>query len=214
MEIEAKFIAKSNSALLPYRSYPSLGDFRFGAITRELVRDEYIDTADQAVYRAGYALRIRQIGGQHWITLKARESAAAQYSARQEYQFPVRNPWQVHSWVHATARYHVQQAIGNQPLLSQFILQQERLVRPIQTSSGTAIIALCSLDDVRVIWQQRELDRFAVIELELTQAGNIVQLELLMALFAQDRNLQSVNVGKLGRARRAVQAAQQQAAAA
>ena len=87
-------------------------------------------------------------------------------------------------------------------------------MRPIQTSSGTAIIALCSLDDVRVIWQQRELDRFAVIELELTQAGNIVQLELLMALFAQDRNLQSVNVGKLGRARRAVQAAQQQAAAA
>src|SRR3954447_13081647 len=58
------------------------GAITIGAVDAETIGDTYLDTADWRFHRAGYALRLRRIGGAAEATLKALVPAADGLSRR------------------------------------------------------------------------------------------------------------------------------------
>ena len=62
-----------------------LGRLRFEPLTEQHLRDTYLDSAEWGVLRAGFALRIRQLGAQAEATLKSLRSARTDYADRQEF---------------------------------------------------------------------------------------------------------------------------------
>lgn len=75
MEIEATLIicsADPREAARKIAALTSIGNYRLQAQDSQTIHDLYFDTPDTALKTRNLSLRIREIGGKKWITLKGR----------------------------------------------------------------------------------------------------------------------------------------------
>ncbi|MBL7009415.1 MAG: CYTH domain-containing protein [Planctomycetes bacterium] len=145
---------------------------------RCLVVDHYLDTLDLDVYRAGWALRLRDRGTRQVLTLKACEAVGADgLAVREEIEEEI-------EWAPDRAWAFDQTALGGRlpglslgkPLTELFELRQERRVYDL--SDGEQLWVELSCD--RVQWIRRDgLQSANTLELELKQ-GDLEGLRTLL----------------------------------
>jgi len=85
-EIEAKFIVPDEATLQKLLEMRELGRFRLEPGPTKQVSDSYRDTADRAIYRGGYACRIRRQDDKQIATLKGLSRAEGAVHERAEHE--------------------------------------------------------------------------------------------------------------------------------
>jgi inorganic triphosphatase YgiF len=137
-EIEAKLAAPDAASLASLPGVALRAGFLVGEIERRIVHDHYLDTEDLHLYRAGWALRLRDLGTRQLLGLKELTPARGGVSEREEREEPV--TWSPRSgWAIPAA------ALGGEPVrLAQgapfqrlFTLRQDRAAFPLAGAGGT-----------------------------------------------------------------------------
>ncbi len=148
MEIEAKFIVPDQTALQSLLDMRELGGFRLQPGPTKQVRDSYRDTADRAIYRGGYACRIRSKGGQRIATLKGLGGAAGAVHQRAEHEVTLDAGEAPADWPASPARELALNLSRGERLTELFSLSQQRHKRTV--SEGDRLAAELSLDVVEM----------------------------------------------------------------
>ena len=154
-----------------------LGSWRLGPFTTEVVADEYYDTPDGRVARAGYALRFRQNDAKRMLQLKSLTPAAGALHRRREIYLPTTAPTSPKKWPDGPEKRFLLTMLDNHPLVSLFGIHQRRHVASVLDESERPF-ALLSLDEVR--WRVGERERRAwELEVELLPQGDEARLRAL-----------------------------------
>lgn len=168
--------------------------------------DHYLDTADGALARAGWALRLRTGGeADGVVTLKslrrlepapdAEGGAAGALHERDEVEAPGIGP-DPEAWPPSDARELVRTIAAGAPLEELVTIRQTRGRRNYGHDGSRVEL---SVDDVTVIAGEREVERFAELEVEL-RAGDPVALGQLAVLLSEIEELVPAETSKLERA--------------
>lgn len=224
LEIEAKFALDDPAAAESLAGAATLGDgIALGDAREQVDHDDYADTLDLALLRAGWALRHRTrfvAGADGWpsvvhlVTLKQLASAAraaagdgpAGVQARIEHEGPVVGaPFDPLGWPPAV-RAAAEAAVGGPlPALHElFTLAQQRRVRPVALD-GAAVGEL-SIDAVRVHLAggaRRGADavaRFDEVEFELAAGAPPHAVRRLAEALAAIEGARPADGGKVDRA--------------
>lgn len=138
LEIEAKLAAPDAATLAGLPGAALRAGFVIGEVERSIVHDHYLDTADLHLYRAGWALRLRDLGTRQLLTLKALTPARDGIATREEREEPVtwspRAGWSVPGA--ALGGEAVRLAEGC-PFERLFTLRQDRSAFPLAGADGT-----------------------------------------------------------------------------
>lgn len=174
---------------------------------RVVHEDRYIDTSDGALAAAGYAGRLRSAGDQTLITLKGlrRDDDGGVAHRREELEGPADPGADPAAWPASTARDAVVAIAGASPLLELVRVRQVRRRRGY--GSAGAMVEL-SVDDVEVVVDDRVIDRFAELEVELREGDDAV-LEPFADMLSEIEELVPSDTSKLERAMEAVRREQQ-----
>ena len=206
VEVELKFalsnIATGNRLLATY----ALAGFAAEGATRKVVQtDRYVDTADGALERAGYACRFRTSADGAVITLKGlrRLDDGGVVHRREELEGPADPAILPAGWAPSAARTAVLEIAGDQPLAERVTVRQIRRKRNYYRDY--TVVEL-SVDDVEVIEGSQSIDRFAELEAELRE-GDEALLEPLVRLLSGTNGLAPDETSKLERALEAVRRA-------
>lgn len=146
MEVEAKFNLEpgafsSLSTLNEVVGY-SLGEAR---IVTDV--DQYLDTVDYRILRAGYACRIRERNGRLIATLKSLSPAQTELHVREELETPLEpGAGDPSSWPTGPARELALRLTEGAPLETLFVIWQQRAVRKLAQADRQ--VAEWSLDQV------------------------------------------------------------------
>jgi CHAD domain-containing protein len=169
------------------------------------LEDRYVDTADGALGRAGFAVRLRQSGGETIVSVKslARTEGPGGAVRREELEGPADRVAAPVDWPASDARALVLEHAGDAPLVELVTVRQLRRKR--QLKSGQSRVEL-SLDEVDVVSRGRIVDRFVELEAELTK-GDEDELEALGAALDAEPALQRALTSKLEAALAAVDGA-------
>jgi len=177
-----------------------------GFVAREPARtvqqdDRYLDTADAALARAGFALRIRQQGGTSLVGVKSlrRAEGRPELHRREELEGPAEAGALPRDWPPSAARSLVLELAGDASLVEVVTIRQTRRKREYRRDE--AVVEL-SLDEVDVIVAGRVIERFEELEGELF-AGPEEALDAF-ALELETDGLGPVDGSKLQRALEAV----------
>ena len=176
--------------------FPALGDSR--TVVNE---DRYVDTADGAIARAGWAARFREGEGTARITLKAlrrhaADEAGAPLHRRDEVEGPAVPGAPATEWPASEARGLLLDIAGPGELTELVTIRQVRRRRDFGDEASRVEL---SLDDVEVIAGGVVVDRFAELELEL-RAGDDRALHRLAELLSEVEQLVPAETSKLERA--------------
>ncbi len=205
MEIEAKFPIDDDRIWQKYRACVRIGEYRLGAVQEWFVVDEYLDTPEGDVRRAGHHLRVRTCRGKQRVTIKSAQSARARFSVREETEFPVDgDAGVVGSWVNREAASLITPLLRGSVLRPTVQLRQQRAERAVHRAGNA--LATMSLDEVQVWHAGRHLDEFRVLEFELVPGAELSVLNEMTAVLASD-GLVPHPVAKLNRALAAVEQA-------
>jgi inorganic triphosphatase YgiF len=148
MEIEAKFIVPDEVTLQELLEMRELGGFRLQPGPTKQVNDSYRDTADGAIYRGGYACRIRRKGGQRIAALKGLGGAAGAVHQRAEHEVVLDAADAPPDWPSSPARELALGLSQGQPLAELFSLSQQRHKRMVYAADR--LVAELSLDEVEM----------------------------------------------------------------
>ncbi len=196
VEVELKYRVLDLTAAERYLVAKSIGPF-VGATTARASQseDRYVDTADGALARAGFAVRIRQSGRGTVVSVKstAHEEGAGGSFRREEIEGPADRATPPHAWPASDARSLVLEIAGDAPLIELVTIRQLRRKRVVR--DGDTRVEL-SLDEVDVVAHSRVIDRFAELEAELVK-GDEARLTHLADVFSLDAALESVSDSKL-----------------
>jgi CHAD domain-containing protein len=203
MEVELKFRmtdAATGERLIAgdeLGGFSALGPARTGAI-----EDRYVDTADGALARAGYAGRLRSGDGGTVITLKGlrRLDDGGAVHRREELEGPAVEGEPAATWPESAARDAVVKLVGDAPLGE---IAQIRQTRHKRDYGRDGAVVEVSVDDVSVMAEGRVVERFAELELELRE-GEEATLEPLVDLLSEIEELVPAQTSKLERALAAV----------
>ena len=205
IEIEAKFPIDDDCVWQKYRACARIGVYRLGAVEEWFVVDEYLDTLEGDVRRAGHHLRVRTSGGKQRVTIKSAQSAQPRFSVREETEFPVDgDAREVGSWVNREAVALITPLLRGSVLRPTVQLRQQRAERAVHRAGNA--LATMSLDEVQVWHAGRHLDEFRVLEFELVPGAELSVLNEMTAVLASD-GLTPHPVAKLSRALTAVEQA-------
>ena len=156
----------------------ALGRFRAAGPVRQVqVEDRYLDTADGALARAGYAVRLRRGPTMTVVSVKSTTSAATALHRREELEGPAGLSLDPHGWAPSAARSLVLEHAGDAPLVELVTVRQLRRTRAM--ADEVAEVEL-SVDEVEVVAGGRVVDRFVELEAELRR-GPAEALESLEA---------------------------------
>jgi CHAD domain-containing protein len=111
------------------------------------LEDLVFDTPDLDLLRAGYGARVRSVGGQRTVTLKATVEVKGARHLRTEIDGPAGEGLTTDEWPASTARDLLREVVGGARLTPRFCLRQLRRERELQLKEGSV---LASLDDVAV----------------------------------------------------------------
>ena len=204
VEVEMKYGVASPGAADRYLVAPELGQFvPDGQVDSVRVEDRYVDTADWALTRAGFAARIRRTAGGIEIGLKAQNASRGRLQRREEIEGPADANLVPADWPASHARNVVMELCGDEPLVELLTIRQLRRVKMLRSGATRAEL---SLDEVDVVAGGRTLDTFEELEVELKR-GDEKPLVGLVDLFDADGVLQPVSRSKFDRAVASLRAA-------
>jgi len=199
VETELKFRVATPGAADRLLAADELGGLVAEGVPRtEQQDDRYLDTADAALARAGFALRIRQHAGQSIVGVKSlrRHDGRAGLHRREELEGPAEPGALPGDWPPSPARSLVLELAGDAPLVEVVTIRQLRRKRELRR--GDALVEL-SLDEVDVIVHGRVVERFEELEAELV-AGPEEVLDGLLDVLEETPGLGPVEGSKLERA--------------
>jgi len=129
LEIEAKLVAPSADQLLALPGHLAALGMACAEPERVIARDHYLDSEDLHLYRAGWSLRLRDLGVRKLLTLKALAPAGDDgISAREELEQEV--DWSGGDAPNFPAEVldgRLQALLGERALKRLFFLRQDRL---------------------------------------------------------------------------------------
>jgi triphosphatase len=172
LEVELKFAIRDAAVLEKLLDGDRVGGLVAGPWRIVDLVDRYLDTADGAVARGGYAARLRTSAGATTIELKTLDDVAGDGDAsgghevrrRRELSGPADANTEPATWPESDARSELLALAGDAPVNERFALHQRRRERDLRGTEGWAVL---SLDDVAVLQGRSELGRFAALEVEL-----------------------------------------------
>jgi CHAD domain-containing protein/adenylate cyclase class IV len=197
IEVELKYRVRDAEAAARLGALRTLGGLRVAGRPRQVqVEDRYLDTADGALSRAGYAVRLRRGPRMTILSVKASNEAASALHRREELEGPADLSLDPHAWPSSAARSLVLEHAGDSPLIEIVTIRQLRRARAF---TSDALEAELSVDDVEVVAGGRVIDRFLELEVEL-KAGDEARLADLAVILAADAALEPITTSKLERA--------------
>jgi len=197
VEVELKYRVRDAEAAARLGALRTLGGLRVAGRPRQVqVEDRYLDTADGALSRAGYAVRLRRGPRMTILSVKSSNEAASALHRREELEGPADLSLDPHAWPSSPARALVLEHAGDSPLIEVVTIRQLRRARAF-ASDGLEVEL--SVDDVEVVAGGRMIDRFLELEVEL-KAGEESGLAALAAILEADAALEPVTTSKLERA--------------
>ena len=207
MEVELKYRVGELATAERLLAADRVGPFAVtgGRARSTQLEDRYVDTADGALGRAGFAVRLRQSGGETIVSVKslARTNGPGGSMRREELEGPADRVAAAVDWPASDARALVLEHAGDAPLVEVVTVRQLRRKR--QLKSGQSRVEL-SLDEVDVVSRGRIVDRFVELEAELKR-GDEDELEALGAALDAEPTLQRALTSKLEAALAAVDGA-------
>jgi CHAD domain-containing protein len=204
IEVEMKYEVASPGAADRYLVAPEIGPFvPDGPVDSVRVEDRYIDSADWALTRAGFAARLRKTARGIEIGLKSQNASRGRLQRREEIEGPADASLVPADWPASAARNVVMELCGDEPLVELLTIRQLRRVRMLRSGATRAEL---SLDEVAVVSGGQQLDTFEELEVELKRGGE-APLAGLVELFDSDDVLTPVSRSKLDRSVAALRAA-------
>jgi CHAD domain-containing protein len=205
VEIELKYRLREEAAGDRYLVAEELAGFvPITPVRSTQLEDRYIDTADGALARAGFACRLRQTAKSTTVSVKStsRRPDASGLHRREELEGPADRTSGPRDWPPSDARSLILEQAGDAPLVELVTIRQLRRKRHLQ--SGDTVVEL-SLDEVDAVARSRVVERFVELEVELVQ-GNESQLSGMDELLADDPGLVASTGSKLESALAAIRA--------
>jgi CHAD domain-containing protein len=204
IEVETKYQVKALGGADRYLVAPELGPFTaVGPVRSVRVEDRYIDSADWAFARAGFAARLRKTSHGTRINLKALSSSGTRLQRRQEIEGPADGSLVPGHWPPSKARSSVLDLCGEAALVDLLTIRQLRRVRLLRAGNTRAEL---SVDEVEVVGNGQVLDAFEELEVEL-KSGSETPLAALADLLDRNDDLRPVSRSKLERAVETIRAA-------
>ena len=196
-EVELRFRVDDLAAAEGLLRATHIGPFGGGVEGMRTVQleDRYVDTADGAIARAGFAVRLRQKGSETLVSVKSTTHGEAPGGAirREELEGPADRVAAPHDWPPSDARSLVVEHAGDAPFVELVTIRQLRRQRVLK-ATGTRVEL--SLDEVDVVARGRVVDRFVELEAELTK-GDETQLAALATALAEVPGMRQVDHSKL-----------------
>jgi CHAD domain-containing protein len=205
IEVELKYRLLQEAAGDRYLVADELGGFRpISPVRTTQLEDRYLDTADGALARAGFAARLRQTANGTTVSVKstARRTGSTGPHRREELEGPADRTAGPRDWPHSDARSLILEQCGDAPLVELVTIRQLRRKRNLQ--SADTIVEL-SLDEVDAVARSRVVQRFVEIEVELVE-GDEAGLGAIDAILAADPALEPSTGSKLESALLAIRA--------
>jgi inorganic triphosphatase YgiF len=174
IEVELKYLARSDAPLAFLAAAERLGSARLGppAVVDEL--DSYLDTPNLRLAAAHWACRLRTRGDRTILSLKgpARHAPGDVAHRRPELEGPADAELGGHrasDLPASAARDLLVKLSGDEPLVERFALAQRRTERRAEGGLDGAGVArgVLTLDEVSVLHREREIGKLRVVELEL-----------------------------------------------
>lgn len=196
-EIEAKLVAPSADELLKLPEHIKALGFRISDIRRFVCLDHYLDTPDLDIFRGGWALRLRDQGGQQVLTMKALippsdDGIAKRKEIEQEVDWDGGVELDFDDGVLGG---ELTPLVNDKTLWQLFHVRQDRMQFDIVTEEGLNVEA--SMDQVR--WEgQDAIDLGFEVELEL-KAGSEEDLRSLTQRLIERTEWQPVAASKFER---------------
>jgi CHAD domain-containing protein len=203
VEVELKYRVVDLASAERYLVAEEIGTFSGNAAARSSqFEDRYVDTADGALTKAGFAVRVRQSGRGTIVSVKslARSEGPGGAMRREELEGPADRTAGPLEWPASDARSLVLELAGDAPLVELVTIRQLRRKRIVR--DGETRVEL-SLDEVDVVSRSRVVDRFVELEAELVK-GAEERLTQLAEVFAADPALAPATGSKLEAALAAV----------
>ena len=197
VELELKYRVADAAAATRIAAARAFGPFRAAGRARQVqIEDRYLDTADGALARAGYAVRLRRGPSMTVVSVKSTTPASSALHRREELEGPAGLSHDPHAWPPSPARALVLEHAGDAPLIELVTVRQLRRTRTL--ADETAEVEL-SLDEVAVVAAGRVVERFVELEAELRR-GPATALDVLGVVLAADPDLAPETGSKLDRA--------------
>ncbi len=196
VEVELKFRVLDLAAAERYLVVEEIGSFSGGTAARSSqFEDRYMDTADGALARAGFAVRLRRNGPDTIVSVKAlaRTDGPGGSVRREELEGPADRTAGPLEWPASDARSLLLELAGDAPLIEIVTIRQLRRKRVVR--DGDTRVEL-SLDEVDIVARSRVVDRFVELEAELVK-GSEDGLVALAEVFAADPGLAPWSGSKL-----------------
>ena len=185
IEVELKYRVADIATAEGYLLADKIGPFLTGTAARAIqFEDRYVDTADGAMSRAGFAVRIRQGGRGTILSIKAARATEGPGGSvrRQEVEGPADATTAPLEWPESDARALLLEIAGIAPLVEIVTIRQVRRKR--LTSDGDTRVEL-SLDEVDVMAGALVVAHFVELEAELVK-GPEERLAGLADVFGAD----------------------------
>jgi CHAD domain-containing protein len=196
-EVELKYRVGDLAAAERVLAADRLGPFTGAAAGARATQmeDRYVDTADGALARAGFAVRLRQKGGETIVSVKslAYVDGPGGSMSREELEGPADRVAPPSDWPASDARALVLEHAGDAPLVERVTIRQLRRVRQLRAASTRVEL---SLDEVDVVARGRVVDRFVELEAELTK-GDRSELAALGEAIESETGLERAGTSKL-----------------
>ena len=195
IELELKFRVADIATAEGYLLADTIGPFLSGTAARAVeFEDRYVDTADGAVSRAGFAVRIRQGGRGTIVSIKALAASEGPGGSlrREEIEGPADATTAPLEWPESDARTLLREMAGNALLVEIVTIRQVRRKRLI--SDGDTRVEL-SLDEVDVMSGARVVAHFVELEAELVK-GPEERLASLADVFGADPMMTATSESK------------------
>ena len=207
IEVELKYRVLDAAAGDAYLAADDLAGFHPASpVHSAQIEDRYIDTADGALARAGFAARLRQPAKGTTVAVKSavRRVGGTNVHRREELEGPADRTAHPRDWPPSDARSLLREQCGDAPLVELVTVRQLRRKRIMER--GATAVEL-SLDEVDAVTRSRVVGRFVELEVELIR-GNEADLADIDTLLAADPGLAPAETSKLQSALRAIAAAE------
>ena len=205
VEVELKFRLTDEAAGDRYLLADELAGFHpISPVRSTQLEDRYLDTADGALARAGFAARLRQTAKGTTVSVKsmARRNGDSATHRREELEGPADRTAGPRDWPHSDARSLILEQCGDAPLVELVTIRQLRRKRKLQSDETVVEV---SLDEVDAVARSRVVERFVELEIELVD-GEEEALARIEAVVASDPSLTPSTGSKLESALAAIRA--------
>lgn len=169
-ELELKYSVSDHAAARAALGGDEVGGLQAGPWRAVEVTDQYIDTSDGALARAGYGARLRHGQRRTTLTVKGAPRPGGQAATRGalhdrlELEGRATRRLDPQRWSESAARSVVEAAAGGQELHTLFYIDQRREEREL--SRDGVVLARLTLDSAAVRRFRRQLGDFTTLEIE------------------------------------------------